>query len=61
MVAVSLAVSILATADDAGRAYFITPTRVWELAVGGLVATIVPLAATRLGPGPATALLPGLA
>ncbi|MFT4469762.1 acyltransferase family protein [Arthrobacter sulfonylureivorans] len=56
VIAVSLAVSILTTADDAGRAYFITPTRVWELAVGGLVATVVPLAATRL-PGPATALL----
>ncbi|NKX56493.1 acyltransferase [Arthrobacter sp. E918] len=56
VIAGSLAVSVLATADDAGSAYFITPTRVWELAAGGLVATLAPLAATRL-PRAAAALL----
>jgi peptidoglycan/LPS O-acetylase OafA/YrhL len=46
--AASLAFSIVATAAEPGSAYFITPTRMWELAAGGLVATLAPLAATRL-------------
>ncbi|TWX40254.1 acyltransferase [Frigoribacterium sp. ACAM 257] len=33
----SLVVSIAMTGYDAGVAYFITPTRVWEFAVGGLL------------------------
>ena len=48
--AASLAFSIYATAAEPGSAYFITPTRMWELAAGGLVATLAPLAATRLNP-----------
>jgi len=34
----SLAYSIYLTAKDPGPAYFITPTRIWELAIGGAVA-----------------------
>jgi peptidoglycan/LPS O-acetylase OafA/YrhL len=44
----SLYVSITATAADPANAYFITPTRVWELAAGGLVATLPPLVAWRV-------------
>ncbi|GGD20832.1 acyltransferase family protein [Nocardioides daphniae] len=36
--AASLAWSVHLTATDPGRAYFVTPTRIWELAAGGLVA-----------------------
>jgi peptidoglycan/LPS O-acetylase OafA/YrhL len=36
----SLAVSIVLTETNPSAAYFITPTRVWELAAGGLVALI---------------------
>ena len=43
----SLAYSIHATAADPSSAYFVTPTRVWELGVGGLVAVLVARAATR--------------
>lgn len=39
----SLAYSIHATAADPSSAYFVTPTRVWELGVGGLVAILVAL------------------
>ncbi|MCG2622257.1 acyltransferase [Arthrobacter sp. I2-34] len=56
VIAVSLAFSVLATAVEPASAYFITPTRIWELAAGGFVATLAPLAATRL-PQPATAVL----
>ncbi|HXI45785.1 MAG TPA: acyltransferase family protein [Candidatus Acidoferrales bacterium] len=44
----SLYYSITATATDPLSAYFITPTRVWELATGGLVATLPSLAGLRL-------------
>lgn len=44
----SLYVSITATAADPANAYFITPTRVWELAAGGLIATLPSLGAWRL-------------
>jgi peptidoglycan/LPS O-acetylase OafA/YrhL len=37
--AISLAYSIYATAATPASAYFVTPTRMWELAAGGLVAT----------------------
>ena len=43
VVGVSLLISITATATEPASAYFITPTRVWELAAGGLVATLPPL------------------
>lgn len=43
VVAGSLVYSIHATAADPSSAYFVTPTRVWELGVGGLVATLVAL------------------
>ena len=46
--AASLAFSVYATAAEPGSAYFITPTRMWELAAGGLIATLAPLATTRL-------------
>jgi peptidoglycan/LPS O-acetylase OafA/YrhL len=35
--AASFAYSVTATADDAARAYFVTPTRAWEFAVGALI------------------------
>ncbi|MBT0994975.1 acyltransferase [Cellulomonas sp. DKR-3] len=38
--AVSLAHSANLTHDDPARAYFVTPTRVWELALGALVAVV---------------------
>jgi len=37
----SLAYGIHLTADDPARAYFVTWTRMWELALGGLVAVLV--------------------
>ena len=47
MVVVSLAISVWATATSPASAYFITPTRMWELAVGGLVATVGSIAASE--------------
>jgi peptidoglycan/LPS O-acetylase OafA/YrhL len=44
----SLFVSITATATEPASAYFITPTRIWELAAGGLIATLPSLASVRL-------------
>lgn len=41
--AMSLAWSIYYTDVDPGRAYFVTTTRLWELALGGLVALSMPL------------------
>ena len=46
MVVVSLAVSVWQTVASPASAYFITPTRMWELAVGGLVATTTSLASS---------------
>jgi peptidoglycan/LPS O-acetylase OafA/YrhL len=40
--AASLAWSVYYTADDPGRAYFVTTTRLWELALGGLIALTMP-------------------
>ena len=48
VIAVSLFISITATATEPASAYFITPTRVWELAAGGVVATLPPLGSWRL-------------
>lgn len=41
VVAVSLAYSIALTDSDPARAYFVTPTRIWELGTGGLLALLV--------------------
>ena len=48
VIAASLVVSITATASEPASAYFVTPTRVWELATGALLATLPVLVATRL-------------
>jgi peptidoglycan/LPS O-acetylase OafA/YrhL len=48
VIAASLLVSITATATEPASAYFITPTRVWELAAGGLVATLPSLEAFQV-------------
>ncbi|BCJ52055.1 acyltransferase [Actinoplanes sp. NBRC 14428] len=40
--AASLAESVRATATDPGTAYFATTTRVWELALGGILAVAAP-------------------
>lgn len=45
----SLAYGIYLTETNSAAAYFVTPTRMWELALGGLVATFVPLSATKAG------------
>lgn len=37
----SLAYSVVATNADSARAYFVTPTRVWEFAAGSLVALLL--------------------
>ncbi|WP_425840725.1 acyltransferase family protein [Microbacterium sp. PA5] len=44
----SLATSVAMTAASPALAYFVTPTRAWEFAVGGLVA-LLPPAAARAG------------
>ena len=41
----SLAWSIYLTDANPGRAYFVSTTRVWELALGGLIALAIPIAA----------------
>ncbi|WP_296664759.1 acyltransferase family protein [Demequina sp.] len=46
--AVGLTTSIWMTATNPAAAYFVTPTRVWEFAVGGLLA-FAPAATARLG------------
>ncbi|HEX9093622.1 MAG TPA: acyltransferase family protein [Coriobacteriia bacterium] len=48
VVGISLFISITATATEPASAYFITQTRVWELAVGGFVATLPAMSASRL-------------
>jgi peptidoglycan/LPS O-acetylase OafA/YrhL len=47
----SLTVSVLATSAEPASAYFVTPTRVWELAVGGFLATLTPLGLRAVPPG----------
>ena len=65
VVAVSLFISITATAAEPASAYFVTPTRVWELAAGGLIATFPSLAALRALPNtlvrPSTRVVDGAA
>ncbi|MFI5254033.1 MAG: acyltransferase family protein [Candidatus Limnocylindrales bacterium] len=48
VIGISLFISISATAAEPASAYFITQTRVWELAAGGLIATLPSLSALRL-------------
>lgn len=61
MVVVSLAYSVYATASSPSTAYFITPTRMWELAAGGLVATFGTIAASRFKAAAAPVAWVGLA
>ncbi|MBP2340139.1 peptidoglycan/LPS O-acetylase OafA/YrhL [Saccharothrix coeruleofusca] len=57
LTAASLALSAVVTPDHHVAAYFATPTRMWELGIGGLTA----MAAHRLHFGPAVRLLLGWA
>jgi peptidoglycan/LPS O-acetylase OafA/YrhL len=41
VVVASLVYSVWLTSSDPARAYFVTPTRVWELGIGGLLAAVV--------------------
>jgi peptidoglycan/LPS O-acetylase OafA/YrhL len=41
LVVVSLWYSVSATAHEPAAAYFVTPTRIWELAMGGLLAALL--------------------
>jgi peptidoglycan/LPS O-acetylase OafA/YrhL len=41
----SLLYSVSATAAEPASAYFVTPTRMWELAIGGCIATLPPIPA----------------
>lgn len=45
VVVISLAISIWLTAVEPSAAYFVTPTRMWELALGGLAATFTTIGA----------------
>ena len=51
LVAASLAWSMHATATDPAAAYFVTPTRMWELGTGGVLAAVTLLRPGRLRPG----------
>ncbi len=42
VVAVSFAYSVILTAQNPAAAYFVTPTRMWELGAGGLLAVAAP-------------------
>lgn len=44
----SLLWSVLLTSQDSARAFFVTTTRLWELAVGGLVAVALPWISVRI-------------
>ena len=55
LTAASLAYSVHETAANPAAAYFVTPTRVWELGVGGLLATVTLLRPGRIRPWAATA------
>jgi len=41
VVAASLTYSVTATAAEPAAAYFVTPTRIWELGIGGLLAALL--------------------
>ncbi|MHA7171465.1 acyltransferase family protein [Arthrobacter monumenti] len=47
VIVLSLAFSVSATINEPASAYFITPTRMWELAMGGAIAAL-PIMSTRL-------------
>ncbi|HET9141001.1 acyltransferase family protein [Actinophytocola sp.] len=55
--AASLTYSVLLTPAPPGAAYFVTPTRIWELGIGGLLAMVI----HRVRLGRAVRLLLGLA
>ena len=57
VIGASLFVSIAATATEPASAYFVTQTRIWELAVGGFVSTLPGLGALVI-PGPGRRRLP---
>lgn len=46
---VSLAISVWYTGKNPAGAYFVTPTRMWELALGGVIAVLPAAAAARPG------------
>ena len=50
VVGVSIAVSIQSTATEPASTYFVTPARVWELAAGGIIATLPSLSTIPLRP-----------
>ncbi|MGY2873003.1 peptidoglycan/LPS O-acetylase OafA/YrhL [Marmoricola sp. URHA0025 HA25] len=56
VVGVSLAWSVHQTATDPAAAYFVTPTRMWELGSGGVLAALTLLRPGRLPPAVATPL-----
>lgn len=49
LIAVSLAWSYYLTATSPGEAYFVTTTRMWELALGGLGAFVFPWLMAKIG------------
>jgi peptidoglycan/LPS O-acetylase OafA/YrhL len=59
--AASFITSVLWTASDPILAFFATPTRAWEFAVGGLIAVALPRLAARRGSALAVASWAGLA
>jgi peptidoglycan/LPS O-acetylase OafA/YrhL len=56
LVAASLAYSVYDTATNPAAAYFVSPTRVWELGIGGLLATFTLVRPGRLRSAAATPL-----
>ena len=61
LVALSLGYSVWETVHNPAAAYFVTPTRMWELGIGGLLAVVVAVRQRRalpplLAPGPRVAL-----
>ena len=55
VVVTSLAYSVWYTAVQPAAAYFVTPTRMWELALGGFIATIASMSSRRGADGVAGA------
>lgn len=49
IVVVSFAASVLITANNPAGAYFVTWTRAWELAIGGLAACVFPWVQSHIG------------
>ena len=48
VVVVSLAYSVWYTSVQPAAAYFVTPTRIWELALGGFIATMAAASTRRI-------------